>query len=146
MEKFALYDTEQVIYPGQYVPILNEEAMHKEIEHCFKTEPVFPRVNITELPDSYIAELTIPGVNREDFLIHTDNNILSVCVLHKGYSPKVDIQTHEFKYGLCDHQIILPGNADTAFISAEYIDGTLWFHVPKTKEPVRNFHSRIVVY
>jgi hypothetical protein len=89
MEKCTQYETGQVIYPGQYVPILNEEEIQKEIKHTLKTESVFPKVNITELADSYIAELDIPGVNRQDFLVHTDNNILSVCVLHKGCSQKV---------------------------------------------------------
>ena len=148
MENFALYETGQVIYPGQYVPILSEEKLHNEIKHAFKTESVLPKVNITELADSYIAELTIPGVSREDFLIHTDDNILTVCVLHKGCSQqsKSHIPKHEFNYGLCDRHIILPDNADAAFISAEYSAGTLRFHVQKTKHPVKNFHSRIVVY
>jgi HSP20 family protein len=143
-----IYAADHLIYPGTYVPVLNEDELQKEIKLSFKSEPDLAPVNMTELSDSYIIELSIPGVNREDFLIHSDENILTVCVCHKGCSQlsKNDFQKHTFNYGLLDQHIILPFNADAAFISAEYSLGTLRFHIPKNSQPVKNLHTRIVVY
>ncbi len=148
MEKVNSYDRNILIYPGAYVPLLNKDELQKEIKLSFACESDAPPVIITEMIDSYIVELAIPGVNREDFFIHTDENILSVCVCHKGCSQKAksSLQQHEFNYGLSDRQIILPANADTAFISAEYSLGILRFTVPKNKQPFVNLNTRIVVY
>ncbi len=148
MKNEILYADGCLIYPGVYVPVMNEDELKEEIKQSFDVESVLPPVNIVELADSYIVELTLPGISREDFLIHADNNVLSVCVLHQDSSLKTKGKTeqHGFKYGLFDRHIQLPAHADAAFISAEYTAGTLLFHIPKTSQPVKNLHSRIVVY
>lgn len=148
MKNKLLYSNDYQVYPGVYVPLLNEDELKEEIKQSFDVESVLPPVNIIDLADSYIVELTLPGINREDFLIHADNNVLSVCVLHKDSSLKTagKAKQHGFNYGLFDRHIQLPAHADAAFISAEYTAGTLRFHIPKTSQPVKNLHSRIVVY
>lgn len=136
------------VYPGAYVPLLNEDQLEKEIKRSFDCESSPPPVIINELTDSYIVELTIPGINREDFLVHADDNVLSICVLHREscLDSAEKNKLHGFNYGLFDRHIHLPAHADVAFISAEYADGMLRFHIPKTDQPVRNLHNRIVVY
>jgi HSP20 family protein len=148
MQAVNSYKTNHPVYPGAYVPLLNEDELHREIIQSFSGKADLLPVNITELPDLYVVELSIPGVSREDFLIHADENILTVCVCHKGCSlhTKADFKKQAFNYGLLDQHIDLPANADPAFISAEYNSGTLRFHVPKNKKPVKNLHARIVVY
>ena len=148
METGNLYEINRLIYPGSYVPLLNEDELQKEIKCSFKTESDFPPAGITELSDSYIIEISIPGLNREDFLIHAENNRLSVCVCHKSCKSwlNIDVKKHSFEFGLFDHHINLPPDADTAFISAEYSLGILRFHIPKINQPVKNLHTRIVVY
>ena len=148
MQSSNSYSSNAVIYPGQYVPLLNEDELREEIKRSFKCESNLPVAEITELTDSYIIDLPLPGLNREDFLIQADRNILAVCVCHKTCQQRFheEVDKHAFEFGLFDHHINLPEDADTAFISAEYNLGMLRFHIPKINQPAKNLHTRIVVY
>jgi HSP20 family protein len=148
MQTYCTYGSNAFIYPGQYVPLLNEDELREEIKCSFKCESDLPEAVITELHDSYIIELPLPGLNREDFLIQADGNILSICVYHKAgrqHLPE-NAEKHCFEFGLYDHHINLPEDAETAFISAEYSLGILCFHIPKIRQPLKNLQTRIVVY
>jgi HSP20 family protein len=135
-------------YPGTYVPLMREEEMRKELKRSQEGKRLLPPVNIAELSDCFKVEVAIPGVKREDFLIQADGNILSVFVLHKdcGCHESEWFKLHEFNYECFDRPIILPGNADAEFTCAEYKEGILHLYVPKTNQPVKNLHTRIVVY
>ena len=148
MKPFNRQERNDLIYPGAYVPLLNEAELKKEVKRSFKVQSKLPPVNFTELTDSYIIELSIPGLCREDFLIHADENILSVCVCHKSCKKQhmADLTMQSFNYGLFDQHIVLPLNAETAFLSAEYSKGTLRFHIPKNNKPVKSLHTKIAVY
>jgi len=148
MEKDVFYETVCVIYPGTHVPVVKEEEFLSALKLPHDGGSILPPVNVTELADLFKVEVAIPGVKREDFLIHADDNILSVCVMHKepGNHDGEIFQQHEFNYECFDRHIILPDNADADFISAEYAAGILYLHVPKTKQPAKNLHNRIVVY
>jgi HSP20 family protein len=148
MKNDILYDSDCLVYPGVFVPLLKEEELMEELKKSKKTETGHPPVNVTEMIDSFKVEVSIPGVKREDFLILADKNILSVCAVHKDnvLHEGERFQQHEFSHGFCDRHIILPDSADSEFISAEYAAGILSLHVPKTKEPSKSQHTRIVVY
>ncbi|MBK8610701.1 MAG: Hsp20/alpha crystallin family protein [Chitinophagaceae bacterium] len=148
MKQAKIHNNDCQIYPGGYVPLMNEDELQEEIKHSFERESILPPVTTTELEDSYIVELTIPGINREDFLIHADDNVLSVCILHKDSGlPNIgETTTRGFNYGLFNRSIQLPPQADAAFISAEYNAGTLRLYMPKTSRPVKHLHNTIVVY
>ena len=148
MENAISYDVGCLIYPGTYVPLMKEEEVISALNTSPKNELVLPPVNITELSDSYKIELATPGVKREDFLIHADENTLSIVAVHKqsaNYSNE-QFQLHEFNYTCFDRHILLPENADTEFTGAEYKEGILRFYVPKTDQPAKNLHTRIAVY
>jgi HSP20 family protein len=148
MKPFIRKERSDLIYPGAYVPLLNEAELKKEVKQSFKIQSELPAARVTELTDSYIVELSIPGLCREDFLIHADENILSVCVCHKSCDQqnKADLNRQSFNYGLFDQHIVLPLNAETAFLSAEYSKGILSFHIPKNNKPVKSLHTKIAVY
>ena len=148
MKNITLYDTDCSIYPGDYVPLLKAEEIEEELRHSHEGQALFPPVNITELADSFKVEVAIPGVRREDFLVHADENILFVRVLHKEYvlEGSERFQLHEFNYKCFDRQVVLPDNADAEFISAEYKAGILRIYIPKLNQPAKSRHTRIVVY
>ncbi|MGK2863890.1 MAG: Hsp20/alpha crystallin family protein [Chitinophagaceae bacterium] len=136
------------IYPGNYVPLLKKEEVEKELRQPHEGKMLFPPVNVTELMDVYKVEMAIPGVRREDFLVQSDANILSIQVLHKENATRENesFQIHEFNYECFDRHIILPLNADTEFTCAEYKAGILRLHMPKTNSTGNNRHTKIVVY
>lgn len=148
MKNDVLYDTDSLVYPGVYVPLLKEEEVQSALKRSQEGETVLPPVNVTELPDLFKVEVAIPGVKQENFLIYADENILSVFVVHKecGLKEGESFQLHEFNYQCFNRDIILPDNADAEFASAEYEAGILRLYVPKAKQPGKNQHTRIVVY
>ena len=80
MKNDILYATDDcLIYPGAYVPLLKEEEIQLALNRSHLGETFLPPVNVTELADSFKVEIVIPGgVKREDFLIRSDENVLSV--------------------------------------------------------------------
>ncbi len=148
MKNFNLHYDDCSVYPGDYVPLLKTAAMQEELKIFKKNELVFPPTNITELTDAYKVEVAIPGVKREDFLVQADGNILYVTVVHKelGNAAMESFQLHEFNYNCFNRHIVLPYNADTEFISAEYNAGILRLYIPKVNMPVSSLNTRIVVY
>ncbi len=148
MKNYNLYNGGCSVYPGDYVPLFKAAEMQEELKGFNKNEMVFPPANITELADAYKVEVAIPGAKRENFLIQADENILSVAVVHKqlGQADTENFQLHEFNYNCFDRHIVLPHNANTEFISAEYKTGILRLYIPKVKQPAKNLHTTIVVY
>jgi HSP20 family protein len=148
MKNYNLYNRGCSVYPGDYVPLFKAEEMQEELKGFNKNEMVFPPANISELADAYKVEVAIPGAKREDFLIQADENVLSVAVVHKqlALAGTENFQLHEFNYNCFDRHIVLPHNANTEFISAEYKTGILRLYIPKVKQPAKNLHTTIVVY
>jgi HSP20 family protein len=148
MKNEFLYDSGCLVYPGAYVPLVKEAEVKSALRHSHESEGGLPPVNITELSDLFKIEVAIPGVNREDFHLYSDGNVLSVCVLHKasGLNKGERFQLHEFNYECFDRHIILPDNVDAEFAIAEYKSGILCLHIPKTTHPAKNRHTQIVVY
>ena len=131
-----------LIYPGEYVSLYNNDEITKNLKRSDKVHTI-PAVNITELADSFKIEMAIPGVQRENLVVNADGNILSVCVVNQSSSQSGKRQV---SYDGFEYPIVLPGNIDAQFISAEYLSGILVIHVSKTKQPMRDLHTRIVVY
>jgi HSP20 family protein len=95
-----------------------------------------PAVNISETKDHYVIEMAAPGLNKEDFKIHLDNNLLSVSVEQKKEQTEQDKQYNkrEFSYTSFVRSFALPDSADDANIEAQYVNGMLNIHVAKKDE------------
>lgn len=140
--------TARYSYPGDYVPLLKEEQIDEELSRFHEGEILLPPVNITELPAAFKVEIAIPGIRREDFLVHIDGNELYVRVLRKELASKgvQNFKLHEFNNVCFEKRINLPSNTDTEFMSAEYKGGMLQIVIPKTPEPVKSPYIQVVVY
>lgn len=136
------------IYPGHYVPGCCEDDLRNEFKKARIMSNGHPPVNISHHEGCIHVEMAIPGMRREDFLVHADGNILSIFVLHREpvYIEEKDFSLHEFNYTCIDRQVVLPDDADLSFISAEYREGILCIVIPKSGKPVQQQHAEIVVY
>ena len=136
------------VYPGEYTPVLHQEDLLEELKLDREGTVRQPLVNIREFSDCYTVEVCIPGLNREDLIITIDDLTLCITVLHKDkFNPKsVRFQLHEFNYECFKREIILPENADTEQVKAEYRSGLLHMHIPKTNQPVDKISTAVVVY
>lgn len=73
-----------------------------------------PAVNICETQDHYLIEMAAPGLNKEDFNIKLDKNLLTVSVEQKKESNTQDRQYNkrEFCYSSFVRSFALPDSAD----------------------------------
>lgn len=144
----SLHPGRYSIYPGEFVPLMDEEEVRNELRRKHRNKVVYPPMNMKELPDSFIIEVAMPGVKREELLINTDENILSISVVHREYRSHAldNFKMHEFNYEFFDKHIVLPDNVDADFVSAEYREGILHLHLPKTSLSTKKLHTRVVVY
>jgi len=146
--KSYVYHKECSVYPGMYIPSLREEELKPGIRSMKKTGKIPHSFKLRELSDAYVAEMNLPGVNREDFFVRAYANIITIYARQRiTEENKGGInQTGRTKLKLVHRQVILPEDADTGFISAEYFSGILRFTVPKSVHPVNPRHSKIIVY
>lgn len=148
MQRSIFYKPDCAVYPGEFVPCEDEESIRYSDVHNNKTLAQKPPVIITELPESFKVEFIIPGVTRDQLLIEVHSNVISVIILSKK-NEKVKQEKHKKKERPIEHvdrNFSIPKNADAEFICAEYKDGILSIYLPKSKNPPKNLHRRIIAY
>ncbi|HEU5364238.1 MAG TPA: Hsp20/alpha crystallin family protein [Hanamia sp.] len=149
MQNNLWYNSGGSIYPGEYVPLLNENDINEKIKHLPKEREKSLPVNIEDMATCYKIELPVPGVKREDFFISSYGNILSISVFHDNCEllPQENFQLLEFNYAYrFNRKIVLPDDADPVFISAEYKAGVLRLHIPKSAHPLKWANTKIAIY
>ena len=134
-------------YPGEYSPMPWSEGLLKELSLTASASGPKPLVNLDEYDDYYKIEVLIPGASRDDIFLHVKNSVLSIIVLHMACEKHLrQLHIHEFDTRCFERHILLPENADTEFVSAEYRHGTLTLHISKTLKPSTLNDQQIIVY
>ena len=139
---------ESLVYPGVYIPLKNKPGQQTFIKPCQDKRRRFPKTRVRELPDSYIVETSLASAKREDFLVRAFGNQITIDVKIKVPSridPDAD-QEPESEFLHYSRKVVLPEDADTGFVSAEYNLGVLRFYIPKIIRPVEPRQSIIVIY
>lgn len=136
------------VYPGEFTPHDKIQSLPEELTHSREGGSKLPPVNIRELKDCFVVEMAVPGVQREDFDVQVDGNILSIAVLHRSCENDGDggFRLHEFNYECFKRQVELPVQADTEFMRAEYRSGILYVYLQKSGGPPEATRGIIVVY
>jgi len=95
-----------------------------------------PAVNVSETQDHYHIEMAAPGLNKNDFDIKLDRNMLTVSVEQQKQDVQEDKQFNrrEFSYTSFVRSFALPETADDAQIEASYVNGVLNIQVAKKEE------------
>ena len=97
-----------------------------------------PSVNVRETNDDFLIDVAAPGMNRDDFKVELDNNILSISaeleVKNETSNDNEKYNRREFNYQSFQRSFSLPENkVEGAKISAKYKDGILHVTVPKSE-------------
>lgn len=95
-----------------------------------------PLVDITEDDKEYIVKAEIPEMKKEDIKINVHDDVLTVSGERKYEKEEKDKKFHrvERAYGSFMRSFALPEDADGSKISAEYKDGMLKVHLPKSEQ------------
>lgn len=92
----------------------------------------FPPVNIRENDDAYQLEIAAPGLEKTDFNMNLDKNILTISTEKKEETPK--FIRKEFSYKAFKRSFTIDEKIDAANISAKYENGILKVALPKKEE------------
>ena len=89
-----------------------------------------PAVNILENDDEYKIEVAAPGMTKEDFKVHIneDNELIISMEKHKGTYLR-----REFSYTQFQQSLLLPDNVEREKISAKVEHGVMSIDIPKKK-------------
>ena len=95
-----------------------------------------PAVNIKENEKSFTLELAVPGIDKKDLKIETNEDVLTISSETKnevednqdGYKRK------EFSYTSFCRSFYIPENVNRDKIGASYKDGILTVELPKQEE------------
>ncbi len=95
-----------------------------------------PAVNISENKDDYKIELAAPGLNKNDFKINLENDVLTISSEKEENTEEKDEQVmrREFNYSKFSRSFTLPETVDVDKIKASFKDGVLKLVLPKMDE------------
>jgi HSP20 family protein len=95
-----------------------------------------PAVNIVEGTADYRIEVAAPGLEKKDFKIDLDNNVLTVSSKKEQEAEEKDdrFMRKEFNYTSFSRSFALPESVDPEKITANHKDGVLSIVVPKKEE------------
>lgn len=108
---------------------------------------VVPEANIIENNKEYQIELAAPGLERKDFKVEVNNDVLSISAEKEEESKKEDknYRSREFSYNSFYRSFALPQNLVTDKIDAKYENGILKLVLPKMEVSVQKPLKKIKV-
>ncbi len=106
-----------------------------------------PAANIAESDKAINIELAAPGLDKEDFDLSVDNQILSIsCDKEEKSEIKEEQYTRkEFSYRSFSRSFRLPNIINTEKIKASYQDGVLKIELPKKDTAIKAPKKQISV-
>jgi len=95
-----------------------------------------PAVNIIDSDDSFRLEMAAPGLNKEDFKISLDNDVMTISTEKKAESSEKNekFTRKEYSYSSFLRSFSLPELVDVEKISAQYENGIMKVVLPKKEE------------
>ena len=96
-----------------------------------------PEVNVRETKESYVVELSSPGMKKEDFNLEVEDGNLVVSAEKKTENEderEGNYLRKEFTYKSFERKFLLPDHIDEEHIKAQYVDGILNVSIPKKAE------------
>jgi HSP20 family protein len=102
----------------------------------FQTGINMPSVNIIEGKDDYRIEVAAPGLEKKDFSINLDNNVLTITSEKEDRSEeeKERYMRREFSYSSFKRSFSLPQSVDAGNITATHNNGVLNITIPKKED------------
>jgi HSP20 family protein len=104
-----------------------------------RTNYTAPAINVIENEKEYEVELAAPGLTKEDFQIHVDNEGNLQIAMEKKTENKEGKKhgrylRREFSYEKFAQTLLLPDDVDQEKIEARMENGVLNVHLPKREK------------
>ena len=133
-----------------YVPAYWDDFFNDRFYKNFNTsgrQTQSPAVNVVEDEKAYRIEVAVPGVNRKDFNLEIEEDVMTISTEKK--ESKKDQQANylrrEFNYESFKRSFQLPETVDQEGIQASHEAGILTVNLPKREEVVQKAPKQIEV-
>lgn len=125
-------------FPSLFDDFITKDFFNLPVRSTFTGNSV-PAVNVKETDKAFELEIAVPGMDKKDFRIGLENNLLVISAHQENKSEHNSqdgkYSRKEFSYQTFTRQFQLPENwVNEDEITASYKDGILHIVVPK-KEP-----------
>ena len=133
---------------SNYLPTLVSDFWGEDLFPSFEQEwSLTPAVNIIEGNQEFKVEVAAPGLNKEDFKVHVEKNVLEISAEKKEetVSENKKFLRKEFNYSEFKRTFSLPSSVDAEKIKATHTNGVLTVEIPKRDEAKVNPRKEIAV-
>ena len=112
------------------------------------TNTTIPAVNIKETADNYEVEVAAPGMNKKDFSVELEGNMLTISSENQKNESAENLRyvSREFSYQSFSRTFTLQKDVvDIDKIQATYEEGVLRLMIPKKEEAKQKGPRRIEI-
>lgn len=122
---------------NSWIPAVFNDLFNTDFQP--KANATAPAINVKESDKAYEVELAAPGMKKEDFNVHiNDEGNLVVKMESKNEQEEEDKNTRylrrEFSYSKFEQTLILPEDVKKEDITAKVENGVLTVKLPKVVE------------
>ena len=95
-----------------------------------------PLVDIVEDDKDYVIKAELPGLKKEEIKVGVQDDVLTISGERKYEKEEKDKKFHRIEraYGSFMRSFTIPEDSDGEKVSAEFKDGILRVHLPKTEK------------
>ena len=128
-----------ILRTAKFWPSFTDDLFNRDFMSDFVDERPrvnIPAVNIAESKDEFRIEVAAPGLQKDDFKINLEHNVLTVSCEKECRSEEQEDKyvRKEFCYASFSRSFTLPNTVETEKIKATHKDGILAVHIPKREE------------
>lgn len=93
-----------------------------------------PAVDVQETDGEYLVKADLPAVKKDDVHVEIQDGMLCVTGERKQEKEEKGTRFHrvERAYGKFERRVALPADVDAAKVAAEFKEGVLQVHLPKS--------------
>jgi HSP20 family protein len=93
-----------------------------------------PQVDISEDDKEYLVKTDLPEMKKEEIKVNVENGVLSISGERKSEKEEKGKKFHriERSYGSFERTFTVPEDADGSKVSADFKEGVLKVHLPKS--------------
>ena len=122
---------------NSWIPTVFNDLFYNDLMP--KVNQTAPAINVKESDKAYTVELAAPGMKKEDFNVHINDEGNLVVKLeskqeHKEEDKNTRYLRREFSYSKYEQTLILPDDVKKDAISAKVDNGVLTVELPKIVE------------
>ena len=120
------------------------EAMNQLLEESFVRggsaerggKSFVPALDLSETPEAFLVEASVPGLKAEDLNITVENNVLTISgeVRQNNETNERNYHRIERRYGSFQRTVSLPNTVKADAISASLENGVLHLNIPKAEQ------------